>query len=146
MFMGSMQKVVDPPAPSTDAVAELRQRYGCGPVEFTGADNAPYGRSCTLITSSDPGLPLGTTWRLDLEDEIRLRILEKTWGRVQMAKIEAAGNRIVITGRAPSYYLKQLAIQAALDVLGARGRGEVEMDLKVRIKARQKRLKPCGSQ
>jgi starch phosphorylase len=40
--MVTMQKVSIPPAPSTDGLTELRQQYGCGPVEFTGADNELY--------------------------------------------------------------------------------------------------------
>ncbi|HLN27955.1 MAG TPA: hypothetical protein VK395_09430 [Gemmataceae bacterium] len=38
--MSTMQKVSIPRAPSPDGWAEFLQQYGCGPVEFTGADNA----------------------------------------------------------------------------------------------------------
>ena len=42
--MGTMHKVSIPPTPSTDGWAKLRQQYGCGPVEFTGTDEALYER------------------------------------------------------------------------------------------------------
>ena len=44
MVMGALPKVAVPPTPSTDGWAELRQQYGCGPVQFTGADDALYER------------------------------------------------------------------------------------------------------
>jgi starch phosphorylase len=44
MLMGTMQKVTVPPTPSTEGWAQLRQQYGCGPVEFTGTDEALYER------------------------------------------------------------------------------------------------------
>jgi glycogen phosphorylase len=54
MFMGTMQKAAVPPTPSTDGWAELRQQYGCGPVEFTGADNALYERHLLFDNIIEP--------------------------------------------------------------------------------------------
>jgi hypothetical protein len=42
--MVTVQKVSIPPAPSTGRLAELRQQYGCGPVQFSGTDEALYER------------------------------------------------------------------------------------------------------
>ena len=42
--MRTKQKVTVPPTPSPGGWAKLRQQYGCGPVEFTGADTALYER------------------------------------------------------------------------------------------------------
>ena len=42
--MGTMQKIAVAPTPNTDGWTELRRQYGCGPVEFTGADTALYER------------------------------------------------------------------------------------------------------
>lgn len=33
-----------PASPEVDETAELLRQYGCGPVEFTGTDNALYER------------------------------------------------------------------------------------------------------
>jgi starch phosphorylase len=42
--MVTLQKLSIPPAPSSDGLAELRQQYGCGPVQFSGTDEALYER------------------------------------------------------------------------------------------------------
>jgi starch phosphorylase len=42
--MTTMQKAVLPTSPSPDGFAKLRQQYGCGPVEFSGTDEALYER------------------------------------------------------------------------------------------------------
>jgi hypothetical protein len=88
------------------------------------------------MSTNCPPAPLSTntetnTWRMDLEEEIRLKILERTWGRIQLRKIEANGNTIVISGRAPCYYLKQLAIQAALGAVDPDEPRKVEVNLDV---------------
>jgi starch phosphorylase len=52
--MGTMQKVSIPPEPSTDDWAKRRQLYGCGPVQFTGADNALYERHLLFDNIIEP--------------------------------------------------------------------------------------------
>ena len=42
--MTTMQKTIPPTSTSSDGLAKLRQQYGCGPVEFTGTDDALYER------------------------------------------------------------------------------------------------------
>ncbi len=42
--MTTKQKVAPPISPSSDGSAKLREQYGCGPVEFTGTDDALYER------------------------------------------------------------------------------------------------------
>jgi starch phosphorylase len=39
-----MQKAAPAASPTPDGLANLRKQYGCGPVEFTGTDNALYER------------------------------------------------------------------------------------------------------
>jgi hypothetical protein len=46
-------------------------------------------------------------------------INQRTWGRVKNLRVERAGNRVVIHGRAGSYYHKQLALAAALESVDA---------------------------
>jgi hypothetical protein len=66
-----------------------------------------------------------------LERAIKDRILQRTRGRVQGLKVEALGRGVVIRGRAPCYYVKQLALQGALDVLGKAGAMRIELNVEV---------------
>src|SRR5262245_9088437 len=42
--MSTRRGAAPPTSTGADAIAELRRQYGCGPVEFTGTDNALYER------------------------------------------------------------------------------------------------------
>lgn len=42
--MTTKQKAASPTTKAPDGLAKLREQYGCGPVEFTGTDNALYER------------------------------------------------------------------------------------------------------
>ncbi len=42
-------------------------------------------------------------------------IAGRTWGRLHDLRVEIDRERVAVRGRAPSYYLKQLAIQACLE-------------------------------
>jgi hypothetical protein len=44
-------------------------------------------------------------------------ISERTWRRVHRLACEVDGDRVVVRGCAPSYYVKQLAIQAVREVV-----------------------------
>jgi hypothetical protein len=52
-------------------------------------------------------------WRYDL----RRRIAARTQGRVVGLKVEVIDGRLIVQGRSQSYYGKQLACAAALDLL-----------------------------
>ena len=45
-------------------------------------------------------------------------IRERTWGRVSKLCVESRGQRVVIRGSTPTYYLKQLALEAVRKTLG----------------------------
>ena len=62
------------------------------------------------------------THDLDLAQLITRQIDQRTWGRVHRLQAEFTGDRLVIHGRARSHYVKQLALKAALDVLGSLSR------------------------
>jgi hypothetical protein len=47
---------------------------------------------------------------------IERHIARRTWGRLRQLVIEVNGKRVTVRGCAPSYYVKQLAIQACLEV------------------------------
>jgi hypothetical protein len=54
----------------------------------------------------------------DLEQKIKHRIEQRTNGRIKSLRVAADSESVEIRGRAASYYLKQLAIQSILDVIG----------------------------
>jgi hypothetical protein len=47
------------------------------------------------------------------EENIERHIIERTWGRLRDLRVEERQGRMVVHGYAPSYYVKQLALQAA---------------------------------
>jgi hypothetical protein len=66
-----------------------------------------------------------------LEQAIKYRIVQRTARRIQRLQVEVIDNRIVIRGRAASYYLKQLALQGVLDVLDSEGATSIEINVEV---------------
>jgi hypothetical protein len=78
--------------------------------------------------------------RLDekLVQMIQHRIHLNTWGRIHELQVEAHGNRVIIHGSSPSYYLVQLAVSAVREVLPSR-----PMELHIRVIPTQPRA-PVG--
>jgi hypothetical protein len=58
----------------------------------------------------------------EVERAIEQRIHERTWGRVRNLQVELRDEQVVVHGCTPTYYLKQLALEAAREVLGANRR------------------------
>jgi hypothetical protein len=71
------------------------------------------------------------TQDLNLEQLIRRRIDQQTWGKVHRLHAELAGDQLVICGSVRSHHVKQLALKAALDVLGASPSVAVVMNIQV---------------
>jgi hypothetical protein len=51
-----------------------------------------------------------------LEEAIERHIRQRTWGRVHQLHVEVRDGRAHVRGCAPSYYVKQLAIQAVQEL------------------------------
>jgi hypothetical protein len=68
---------------------------------------------------------------LNLAHLIRQQIDQQTWGRVHRLQAEFAGDQLVIHGSARSHYVKQLALKAALDVLGSSTSVAIVMNIQV---------------
>lgn len=66
----------------------------------------------TLLNSSDPMDSLGA-----LAERIERLVRQRTTGLVRDLKVAALPGEIVLTGRASTYYAKQLATHAALDAV-----------------------------
>ncbi len=53
-----------------------------------------------------------------LTDQITRLVQSRTGGRIRGLVVEVVGGDVVISGRTASYYVKQLATHAALDLAG----------------------------
>jgi hypothetical protein len=53
-----------------------------------------------------------------LEDQIMRLVQSRTGGRIHGLNVAVAGGEVIISGRTTTYYLKQLATHAALDLAG----------------------------
>jgi hypothetical protein len=62
---------------------------------------------------------------------VEKQISQRTLGQVHNLQIEARDNRVVVRGCTPSYFVKQLAIHAALEVLEKQAPLELDMQLRV---------------
>ncbi|HLW63689.1 MAG TPA: hypothetical protein VKS79_00120 [Gemmataceae bacterium] len=74
--------------------------------------------------ANEPGLP-------ELKESIRRRILERTGDRIRDLEVEVTEARIEIRGRTASFYIKQLAIQGTLDVIGVPTTTPIEVNVQV---------------
>jgi hypothetical protein len=71
------------------------------------------------------------THDLDRAQLIQNQIDQRTWGRVYRLQVELAGDQLVIHGSVRSHYVKQLALKAALDVLGSSPSVAIVMNIQV---------------
>ena len=60
-------------------------------------------------------LPLCSASGLPLADEIERFVRSRTGGMVRGLRVEVVDDHVVISGRASTYYAKQLATHAAFD-------------------------------
>jgi hypothetical protein len=65
-----------------------------------------------------------------LERALERQITRRTWGRLQALDVEVTDNLVVVRGRAPSYYLKQLALQGVLELIES-GPKRIELNIHV---------------
>jgi hypothetical protein len=70
----------------------------------------------------------------DLEDSIKRRIVERTGDRIHDLEVEVTAARIEIRGRAVSFYIKQLATEGTLDVIGCTGSRHIDVNIQVERK------------
>lgn len=67
----------------------------------------------------------------ELERSIERQIVQRTWSRIHRLQVELVDGRIVVHGCTSSYYVKQLALQGVLDVLGSADSVCVDLDIEV---------------
>lgn len=81
-----------------------------------------------------PQSPVGVPTPVDeagLAKRIERQIVLGTWGRVHNLQVEMTNGRLRIGGRTPSHYVKQLVLQAVIDVIGADSPIPVEFEIEV---------------
>jgi hypothetical protein len=66
-----------------------------------------------------------------LERAIERQIVQRTWGRLQALEVEVTDNRVIVRGRAPSYYVEQLALRGVIDVIEPAGAMRIELNIQV---------------
>jgi hypothetical protein len=64
----------------------------------------------------------------ELAQTIERQVVTRTWGRVRSLRVELDDGRVVVFGRAPSYYVKQLALLAIHEVVGM---APIELNIEV---------------
>jgi hypothetical protein len=69
--------------------------------------------------------------RQELSQTIERQVARRTWGRVHRLAVEVSDDRVLVRGWTPSYYVKQLAIQGALEALGDAGGPRLQVDIAV---------------
>ena len=67
----------------------------------------------------------------DLTCQLENWIEQRTSGRVRDVSVEIIGRRVVVHGHAGSYYVRQLALAAVLEVLQPERVEQVELDIDV---------------
>jgi hypothetical protein len=67
----------------------------------------------------------------NLADAVEQRILSCTRGRIRRLAVEAIGDHLLVQACTPSYYVKQLVIQAIVDSLGQPNSATLELDIQV---------------
>jgi len=68
---------------------------------------------------------------VDLGQAIMHQIALRTGARIKMLEVEIVENVILIRGRVPCYYVKQLALQGVFDVVGRDRTSRVELNVSV---------------
>ena len=53
----------------------------------------------------------------EFTSSLERNIREKTWGRVRPLRVEMDDDKVVVSGNCPTFYVKQLAIQALLELM-----------------------------
>jgi hypothetical protein len=66
-----------------------------------------------------------------LERAIERQVRQRTWGRIQALEVKVSHNLVVVRGRAPSYYIEQLALQGVLEVIESAVAVRIELNIQV---------------
>lgn len=84
------------------------------------------------MSDERPGGRPSTIDRRELEKSIERQIVLGTWGRIHNLTVQVSDDAILIRGRAPSHYIKQLVLHATYSVIGFDCSMRVDFDIHVR--------------
>jgi hypothetical protein len=83
------------------------------------------------MSADQQGLPRTAEAEQALERAIERQIRQRTWGRIQGLEVRVSHDLLIVRGRAPSYYVEQLALQGVLDLVGSAGAMRIQLDVEV---------------
>jgi len=84
----------------------------------------------------------------DLELELLRQIEKRTWGQVNRLRVEVRPDRVIVSGSTPTYYVKQLVLEAVLDVTRSRAVPPVSLNVKIGdhgTSRKHRRAEPVGA-
>jgi hypothetical protein len=85
----------------------------------------------SAMSADQPGLPRAAEAEQALERAIEGRIRQRTWGRLQGLEVRVSHDLVIVRGRAPSYYVQQLALQGVLDLVASSGAMRIQVNIQV---------------
>jgi hypothetical protein len=74
-----------------------------------------------MYKAEEQDLECATEVKQALVRAIERHIVRRAWGRIRELEVEVKDGLIFIRGFAPSYFLKQLALQGVLDLIDPAG-------------------------
>ena len=83
------------------------------------------------MSADQEGLPRAAEVEQALERAIERQIRQRTWGRLQGLEVRVSHNLVIVRGRAPSYYVEQLALQGVLDLVEPSGAMRIRLNIQV---------------
>jgi hypothetical protein len=66
-----------------------------------------------------------------LERAIERRVMQRTWGRIRALEVKVRHDLVIVCGRAPSYYVEQLALQGVLDLVEPAEAMRIQLNVQV---------------
>ena len=83
------------------------------------------------MSADQHGLPRTAEAEQALERAIERQIRQRTWGRLQWLEVRVCHDLVIVRGLAPSYYVKQLALQGVLDLVEPSGAMRIRLNIQV---------------
>ena len=83
------------------------------------------------MSAEQEGEALSAERQQALERAIERQVMQRTWGRIQALEVKVSHDLVIVRGRAPSYYVEQLALQGVLDLIESAGTMRIELNIQV---------------
>ena len=83
------------------------------------------------MSTDQEGLPRAAEVEQALERAIERQVMQRTWGRIQALEVKVSHDLVIVRGRAPSYYVEQLALQGVLDLIESASTMRIELNIQV---------------